>query len=597
MLEELNISDFAIIDRLSVRLEPGFNVLTGETGAGKSIIIDAVGAVIGGRTSSEVVRTGTKGARVEAIFSVDDRQAAAIATALEGYDLLEESEGSLILTREISASGRSTARINGRAVPVSVLADLGALLVDIHGQSEHLSLFKVASHVDLLDRYGALLDRRQALATLVTRLRAVQAEEDRLCRSRQDAARRLDLLGYQVEEIAAASLRPGEEEELEAERTVLANADRLATLAHTALTLLSEGEGEEINALALLNRGVAIVGDLARIDASQDALLESLNTALYGVEEAARDLSRYADGIEADPGRLASLEERSTQLQMLKRKYGETVEEVIAFGERATAEQGELLNAEDRLEALAAEAERLREVLGREGAALSTARHLAAEDLARRVEGQLADLNMARAQFSVALDWREDPRGVPVPERQGRYACDDTGLDHVEFLISTNPGEALKPLVRIASGGEASRLMLALKTILSSVDQTPTLIFDEVDTGVGGRSGAVVGEKLRDLGHHHQVICITHLPSVAAMGNLHLRIEKQVAGERTRTTVYPLEGPERVEEIASMLGGIPVGESARQAAVDLLDRGRAPETQHPASTRQLPTEGRRQRSP
>lgn len=597
MLEELNISDFAIIDRLSVRLEPGFNVLTGETGAGKSIIIDAVGAVIGGRTSSEVVRTGTKGARVEAIFSVDDRQAAAIATALEGYDLLEESEGSLILTREISASGRSTARINGRAVPVSVLADLGALLVDIHGQSEHLSLFKVASHVDLLDRYGALLDRRQALATLVTRLRAVQAEEDRLRRSRQDAARRLDLLGYQVEEIAAASLRPGEEEELEAERTVLANADRLATLAHTALTLLSEGEGEEINALALLNRGVAIVGDLARIDASQDALLESLNTALYGVEEAARDLSRYADGIEADPGRLASLEERSTQLQMLKRKYGETVEEVIAFGERATAEQGELLNAEDRLEALAAEAERLREVLGREGAALSTARHLAAEDLARRVEGQLADLNMARAQFSVALDWREDPRGVPVPERQGRYACDDTGLDHVEFLISTNPGEALKPLVRIASGGEASRLMLALKTILSSVDQTPTLIFDEVDTGVGGRSGAVVGEKLRDLGHHHQVICITHLPSVAAMGNLHLRIEKQVAGERTRTTVYPLEGPERVEEIASMLGGIPVGESARQAAVDLLDRGRAPETQHPASTRQLPTEGRRQRSP
>ena len=544
-----------------------------------------------------MVRTGTKAARVEAIFSVDDRLAAAIATALEGYDLLEEGEGSLILTREISASGRSTARINGRAVPVSVLADLGALLVDIHGQSEHLSLFKVASHVDLLDRYGAVLDRRQALAALVSRLRAVQAEEDRLRRSRQDAARRLDLLGYQVEEIAAANLRPGEEEELEAERTILANADRLATLAHTALTLLSEGEGEEINALTLLNRGVAIVGDLARIDASQDALLESLNTALYGVEEAARDLAHYADGIEADPGRLATLEERSTQLQMLKRKYGETVEEVIAFGERAAAEQGELLNAEDRLEALAAEAERLRAELGREGATLSAARHLASEDLARRVEGQLGDLNMARAKFSVALEWREDPRGVPVPEREGRYAFDETGLDRVEFLISTNPGEALKPLVRIASGGEASRLMLALKTILSSVDQTPTLIFDEVDTGVGGRSGAVVGEKLRDLGHHHQVICITHLPSVAAMGNLHLRIEKQVAGERTRTTVYPLEGPERVEEIASMLGGIPVGESARQAAIDLLDRGREPEPQHPAGTRQLPAEGRRQRSP
>jgi DNA repair protein RecN (Recombination protein N) len=458
-------------------------------------------------------------------------------------------------------------------VPVSVLGDLGELLVDIHGQSEHLSLFKVAGHVDLLDRYGGTMPRRQQVASLVGRLRAVQLEEERLREARRDAARRLDLLQYQVDEITAADLRAGEEEELEAERTVLANADRLATLAHGALAYLSEAEGGEVNALDLLNRAAMAVGDLARIDPSQAALLETLNSALYGVEEAAHDLARYGATIEADPARLATLEERLTLLQTLKRKYGETIAAVIAFGERAVAEQEELLHAEDRLEQLAAEAERLRDLIGREAATLSAARHVAAEDLARRVEGQLADLNMQRARFAIALDWREDPRGVPVPERAARFACDDTGLDRVEFLISPNPGEALKPLARIASGGEASRLMLALKTILSEVDHTPTLIFDEVDTGVGGRSGAVVGEKLRTLGRAHQVICITHLPQVAAMGDYHLRIEKQIVNDRTRTAVFPLDEQERIEEIASMLGGTPVTNVSRQNARELLARG------------------------
>ena len=578
MLEELNIADFAIIDKVTVRLEPGFNVLTGETGAGKSIIIDAVSAVLGGRTSSEVVRTGTKGARVEAVFSLEDEVYAEVARALTDYELFDEGEEneSLILSREISATGRSTARINGRPVPASVLAQIGEMLVDIHGQSEHLSLFKVAGHVDLLDRYAGTGEQRRALAELVGRLRRVQAEEDRLREARRDAARRLDLLNYQVEEITAGSLRPEEEEEIEAERTVLANADRLATLANIVVALLSGGEdeGSEISALDMLNRASLSLSELARIDASQAPLLESLQTALYGVEEAARDLTRYMDNIDADPARLAQLEERTSLLQQLKRKYGDTIEEVIAYGERAATEQAELLGAEDRLEELAAEAEALRDEIGRAGAALSTLRRTAADDLARRVEGQLADLAMSRARFAVSIDWRPEPRGVPVPGWEGRVGYDETGLDRVEFLISPNPGEALKPLARIASGGEASRLMLALKTILSEVDHTPTLIFDEVDTGVGGRSGGVVGEKLRDLGRQHQVICITHLPQVAALGDLQLRIEKQIVGDRTRTAVYPLEGQDRVDEIASMIGGTPVSASARQSALDLLARGR-----------------------
>ncbi|MGH2345820.1 MAG: DNA repair protein RecN, partial [Chloroflexota bacterium] len=385
----------------------------------------------------------------------------------------------------------------------------------------------------------------------------------------------LDLLRYQVSEIEAADLRPDEEAALEAERQVLANADRLAGLTAAAQVLLNGDGGELLGAQDLLNRALQPLGDLVRIDPGQAALLENVQSALYALEEASHDLARYADAIEGNPARLQALEERSALLQTLKRKYGvDSIAGLIALGRSAAAEQGELLHAEDRLEELAAEANLLRARIGQAGAALSSARRLAAEDLARRVEEQLADLNMARARFSIAIDWREDPGGVPVPELEGTYAVDETGLDRVEFLISANPGEALKPLARIASGGEASRLMLALKSILSEADHTPTLIFDEVDTGVGGRSGQVVGEKLRGLARAHQVLCITHLPQVAALGHDHLRIEKQVIGERTRTVVTVLEGPERIEEIAAMLGGVPVGETARKAAIDLLARGR-----------------------
>jgi DNA repair protein RecN (Recombination protein N) len=578
MLQELTITDFAIIDHLAVRFDPGFCVLTGETGAGKSIIIDAVSAVIGGRISGEMVRTGARAAHVEAVFSLEPGLEAALSQALAGYDLLVEGDDSLILSREISAGGRGTARVNGRAVPVSLLASLGELLVDIHGQSEHLSLFRVAGHLDLLDRYADTLAPREAVAALVHRLRALQSEEERLRASRQDAARRLDSLRYQLEEIEAAQLRPDEEAALEAERVVLANADRLASLGATTQALLSDGDRGEESALDLLNRAARALGDLVRIDAGQSALLESVQAAIYGLEEAARDLTRYRSAIDADPARLSALEERSTLLQGLKRKYGATVADILAYAEQAAAEQAALLGAQDRLDDLAAEAETLRVEIGRQAGALSEARKAAAATLSRRMEAQLGDLNMQRARFAVSLNWEAASGGVPVPDHERRYACDDTGLDRVEFLLSPNPGEDLKPLARIASGGEASRLMLALKTILSAADRTPTLIFDEVDTGVGGRSGQVVGEKLRALGVDHQVVCITHLPQVAALGNEHLRIEKQLVGERTRTNVTPLRGAERVREIAAMLGGLPVSESTMRAATELLTRAQGQAT-------------------
>jgi DNA repair protein RecN (Recombination protein N) len=584
MLEELTITNFAIIDRLTVRFDPGFNVLTGETGAGKSIIIDAVGAVLGGRVSAEMVRSGADLARVEGIFSLDDDNDP-VLELLREHELLDDGEGAVILRREINVNGRSTARVNGRAVPVSVLGRIGALLVDIHGQSEHLSLFRVDEHLELLDRYAGITSQRAQLAALVEDLRRVRRERDGLLAAQADAARRLDLLRYQVEEIEKAGLRPDEEEELLAEKRLLANAERLALLATAASDELSGDEGRR-GVLDTLGRASNGLADLVKLDESQQEMLEQLNSALYTLEEVARGLRSYADGIEADPGRLAEIEERLDLLQRLKRKYGATVAEVIEFGQDAARQQEELVNSEERLEQLDAEIELLKGRIGELAGELSLRRREAADRLSAAVEGELRDLNMARARFAVTMTRRPDPDGVPAmpgddgqalpsftgEEGETRYAFDERGIDRVEFLISPNPGEDLKPLARIASGGEASRLMLALKTILSTVDRTPTLIFDEVDTGVGGRGGQVVGEKLRLLGEAHQVLCITHLPQVAALGAEHLRVVKRIDGGRTHTDVEFLRGHARIEELAAMLGGMPPPPSAFKAAEELLAR-------------------------
>jgi len=572
MLEELSISNLAIIDRLDVRFDPGFNVLTGETGAGKSIIIDAVGTVLGGRVSAEMVRSGASAARVEGIFTLDAEDPA-LCDLLREHDLLDEDDGALILRREINANGRSTARVNGRAVPVWLLGRIGELLVDIHGQSEHLSLFRVDEHMELLDRYAENAPLRAELAALVAETRRVERERKALREAQADAARRLDLLQYQVEEISRAELRPDEEDDLLAEKRVLGNAERLAALAIGASDLLNGGEDGR-GALDLLNETSASLDELTRVDESQKESLDALNGALYTLEEVARTLRSYAASIEADPARLAVIEERLDLLHRLKRKYGATIADVILFGEQAAREQEGLLNSEERLEELAAEIERLKERIGARAGELSKRRQKAATRLASGVEKELQDLNMARARFVVDITRRPDPDGAPatIDGAEERYAYDERGIDRVEFLLSPNPGEDLKPLARIASGGEASRLMLALKTVLSTVDRTPTLIFDEVDTGVGGRGGAVVGEKLKLLGETHQVLCITHLPQVAALGAEHLRIVKRIDNGRTHTEVEPLVGRARVEELAAMLGGSPPPPTALKTAEELLAR-------------------------
>jgi DNA repair protein RecN (Recombination protein N) len=580
MLLELSIRDFAIIDELRVAFEPGFNALTGETGAGKSILIDALGAVLGERVGADVVRTGAKGARIEATFELPaPEERPDLAAAMDEFGV-DADEGVLILNREVQATGRSSARVNGRAATAGALARLGALLVDIHGQSDHLSLLRPGEHLALLDRYAGLQAERAALAEQVEQLRAVRSRIADVVGNARERAQRADLLRFQVDEIAAAGLAAGEEEELLAERSVLANAERLAGEAASAYALLAgdddaAGDGLALPAVAALRQAATHLAEVAAVDEAMRPVAERLEELVYLGEDVATETRAYRDRIEADPARLATVEDRLADLKALKRKYGATIEEVIRFGEEAAAELEEMTGGEADVEALRAREETLLAEIGRRASALSAARTEAGERLARAVEAAIAELNMGRARFAVDVRQQPDDDGVPWRGPEGeerRVAVDASGADRVEFLIAPNSGEALKPLGRVASGGETARLMLALKSILSAADATPTLVFDEVDVGVGGRSGQVVGEKLWRLADKHQVLVITHLPQIAAFAEAHFRIAKGENDGRVVSRVETIEDEQRVDELAAMLDGLPVTEAARGSAREMMER-------------------------
>ncbi len=566
MLAELSIRDFAIIDALDLRLRPGFNVLTGETGAGKSILIDAVDLLLGGRADATFVRAGAEAARIEGTFRLGERTQALVNPILEREGLEGERPDELLLAREIRQEGRSICRVNGRAVTLALLKEIGQNLVDIHGQSEHLSLLRVREHLMLLDRYAGLERARAEVGDLVHQLQTVRRELDKLLRDERELARRADLLQFQVEEITAARLEEDEEARLLEERIRLANAEQLAALASEAYMLLFEG-GEETNAaLDLIGQAARALTALAKIDPSTSDLAQAVEAAAYQLDDAAHTLRQYQEAIEFNPTRLNEVEERLDLIRRLKRKYGDSIPEILAYARQAAAELEGISHSEERVEALRAEERDLLQRIGAQAAQLSQARREAAARLAEGIERELKDLRMAGARFAVDIRWVEDEHGVPVGD--ARYACDATGIDRVEFLVAPNPGEGLKPLVKIASGGETSRLMLALKTVLSRADQTPTLIFDEIDQGIGGRVGATVGRKLWGISDAHQVLCITHLPQLAGYGEVHFKVEKDVVGERTVTHVRQLDEAGRVEELAQMLGA--AGEAARQSARDIL---------------------------
>jgi len=575
MLAELHIRNFAIIEDLHLTVGPGLNVLTGETGAGKSIIIEAVSLLLGERADQEVIRAGAERAQIEGLFILEPHVAETLVPLLTKHGL-EGDNDTLILAREVRRGGRSVSRVNGRAVSSALLREIGERLVDIHGQGRHLSLLRVREHVNFLDRYAGLEGLRAEFAEQVRALRHLRQELATLRRDERELARRVDLLTFQVSEINAAQLREGEEEELKAERNRLANAEQLTLLADEVCRALEEGSVEQPAALDLLGQAIQQLSKLERIDPTLQPLRQEAESASYALQELVRSLRAYREGIEYSPQRLAQVEERLALIYNLKRKYGDTVAEILAFGAEAQKELDSITHAEERIEALEAEEERLLRTLGKLGAELSSRRQEAAERLAAAVEAELADLRMARARFGVSITQKDDPAGAYVDDR--RLAFDATGLDRVEFLVSTNPGEPLRPLVKIASGGETSRLMLALKTVLSHADATPTLIFDEIDAGIGGRVGATVGKKLWRLtipsraeapsSPHHQVLCVTHLPQLAAYGDTHIKVDKRVVGERTVATAQPIDGEARLQELAQMLGA--ETDAGRQSIQEML---------------------------
>jgi DNA repair protein RecN (Recombination protein N) len=486
MLSQLRIENFAIIQALELDFRSGLTTFTGETGAGKSIILDAIEALVGGHSDPTLIRSGAERAMVEATFQLP-AESGPILETLQREDLLDDPH-TLTLSRELRREGRNVARVNGRSVGISLLRELGGFLVDIHGQSEHLSLLNVRHHIDLLDRYANDSAPRTAYQTAYQQLQALRRELGELRQEEQEAARRTDLLNFQIQEIEGAQLKTDEEEDLRRERDRLANAENLSALAQQSLVLLDEGSPEAPAISDLLGEASHAMSSLSRIDASRADLGQAGITLQETVRDLAQSLRDYLEGIEFNPRRLEQVEERLDLIHRLKRKYGSAVEAILAFGQDARVKLERITHAGERVAELEAEQNGLLEKLGGLAGALSTLRKAAAQELGRMVEGELGDLQMPGARFTVDVQLQTETNGLRLPDGQV-VAFDAHGVDKVEFLIAPNPGEGFKPMVKIASGGETARLMLALKNVLTQADTIPTLIFDEIDQGIGGRTG------------------------------------------------------------------------------------------------------------
>jgi DNA repair protein RecN (Recombination protein N) len=553
MLTEIRIRDFAVIDRLTVRLAPGLNVLTGETGAGKSIIVGALSLLLGERATADSVRTGARRAEVEGVFDVEQNGAVREIMARHG---IEPEDGLLILRREIAAGGRGRAWVNGSAATVALLGELGGQLVDLHGQHEHQSLLKSRQQRALLDAYAdaatAVADVRRHHAQLLDARARLRDLEENVRVTEQ----RADFLRFQLQEIERAKLVAGEEDKLETEGSRLAHASELAGLAGT---LHGELYAHENSISARLSEVRRLLEQLIRIDASQQEWKPIVENALYSLEELGREMGSYAEGIEHDPARLEEIRRRQDMIFRLKRKYGPDLDDVIRTAEQARAELDRLDSSELDHEQIAREIAAAEAELGAAARVLSAARQSAAGRLAGAVAEVLPELGMTAAQFTVEL--------TPLAE------IGASGAEDVEFRIAVNAGFEPKPLARVASGGELSRVMLALKTLLARLDGIPVLIFDEVDAGIGGRVANHVGEKLKRIAAAHQVFVITHLPQIASRADHHLLVQKYDRDGVAATAVQSLDGDERVAELARLLGGDPESAISREHAKEMLATG------------------------
>jgi DNA repair protein RecN (Recombination protein N) len=538
MIRFLSVSHLAVIDRLELEFASGLNVLTGETGAGKSILVGAVGLLVGGRASADLVRTGEETATVQAVFEKPDG-------------------GELIVRREISSQGRSRAFVDGALVTSAALRDAAGALVDLHGQHEHQMLLDPAAHLDLLDEFSGLTPSRDGVAAAFRTWQHLRDERARLAASEQQKSSRAEFLAFQLAEIDKAAPQAGEDEELATTRQVLANADRLQRLCAEAYTALYDGDNAALPALAATWKRV---GELAGLDPKFAPYLEGRETIKPQLEDLAFFLRSYSESIDASPARLQEIEDRLALLERLKKKHGPSLDTVIAKAAALRRELHDIEHATERAAELDAALDAARNVYRKVAGDLSVMRRSAAKEFARAIEKALADLAMARTRCEVRF---------AADGGEGQWS--ERGLDEAEFYISPNPGEDVRPLARIASGGELSRIMLALKTLASTDAPGKTLIFDEVDAGIGGAVADVVGARLRLLGDRFQVLCITHLPQIAANGGTHYRIEKSVKGGRTTTAVTRVDGVDREAEIARMMGGADVSPAVLAGAREMIE--------------------------
>jgi DNA repair protein RecN (Recombination protein N) len=553
MLKLLSITNFAVVTEATIELDEGLNLLTGETGSGKSIFVDALGLLLGARASAEIVRGGESTAFIEGIFSVDGNREIGRICADSGIDL---ADGELILRREVTAAGRSRSYANDRLATVALLREMRPYLLDIHGQGDQQTLLYPDSHADLLDEYGGLAERRATVAALHAEYADARRELAALQRSEAERLRSLDVLGFQVDEIERAKLAAGEDDQLERERSMLANAEKLAQLTAEAYGALYEEEGAVIPALGTIERRIE---QLAGFDDRYAAYLEQLKTIKYSLEDLSFFLRDYLQDVDFSPERLAAVDERLLEIDRLKRKYGEKISDVLeALGEMRS-ELDRLATSEERATRLSASLAEKKQRYLEVARELSAARHDAARRLERDVMAELAELAMAETEFVVRIE---------TSERDG--ALGPAGLDRVEFFVATNPGEEPRPLARIASGGEISRLMLALKTVSSPPEIPRTLVFDEVDVGIGGRVSEAIGQRLASLSRGNQVLCVTHQAQIARFANAHFTVRKEREGARARTRVVRLDRRGQVEELARMIGGADITETARRHARELL---------------------------
>ncbi len=576
MLDELTVKGFGIIEEIDWRPGAGLNVITGETGAGKSLVIDAVEALLSGQANEEDIRHGADEARIEGVFNIADSEKGAPLRELLSEKGLDAGDDTILLSCDFRRQGRTTPRVNRQAVSRSLLRDIGAALVDIHGQSQHLSLLSKEQHREFLDAYARTRELRHNFSVMAAELHQIEQEIKSLSKSEQELARQTELLKFQIDEIKRAELREGEEESLEKELAILTSAEKLKAASYEIYRTIygDENSLDSSSALDRVNAAVPVMRQIAETDASLRDKLGYLEEIVHGLEELAREVHSYGDNLSFDPQRLEEIQNRRELINSLKRKYGGSTDEILRYLSKAGGELENLTYSSERREQLEGRREELKKGMGSLADRLSQERGRGAKKLVASIKKELGDLNMAQVDFDVAISREPSAEGIPLPDGKN-YRFGSSGVDEIVFMASTNPGEPLKPLDRIASTGEISRFLLALKSALAGADTIPVLIFDEIDIGIGGRSGEVIGRKLWNLSRHHQVICVTHLPQIAAFADAHFSVSKHTAGDRTVSTIKSLRGESIINELAVMIGGPRHTATALNAAGELIEKAEA----------------------